>query len=324
MKLRKKYNKIFITGAAGFIGSHIAEFLFKQYPNSNFILFDKITYAANVKYIQSLIDEKNIYFFKGDLNNTKLLKKLLKNVDLALNVAAESHVDNSFGNSLKFTKTNTLGTHSFLESCRINNVKKIIHISTDEVYGENTGKAFNEKRYLNPTNPYSASKAGADMIANSYVYSYKQPIIIIRANNIFGPRQYPEKLIPKTIMSFLNKKKMTIHGNGNYFRYFLSVQDLCNGILKIIKYGKSGEIFNIASNKEYKVTEVIKQISKILNVNFKNNIQFIKNRPFNDKSYNIDCKKLTKLNWKAELELYNELPKICEWYKKNEKNFKKI
>lgn len=324
MKLKIKYNKIFITGAAGFIGSHIADFLYKKYSSSKFILFDKITYAANTKYIKNLINKKNVIFVKGDLVDLKLQKKLLRNVDLALNVAAESHVDNSFGNSIKFTKTNTLGTHSFLESCRINNVKKIIHLSTDEVYGENTGKAFDERQFLNPTNPYSASKAGADMIANSYIYSYKQPIIIIRANNIFGIRQYPEKLIPKTIMSFLNKKKMTIHGNGNYFRYFLSVQDLCNGVLKIINSGRPGEIFNIASNKEYKVTNVVKQIAKILNVNFKYKTKFIKNRPFNDKSYNINCQKLKKLNWKAQLELYAELPKICDWYKNHKKIFKNI
>ena len=199
--------KIFISGAAGFIGSHLSEFFFSNYLSSKFILFDKFTYAANKKYLKNIINSDRVLFLKKDLVDFNSLKNSLANVDLAINVAAESHVDNSFGNSLIFTKTNTLGTHSFLEACRINKVKKIIHVSTDEVYGENTGLAFDEKRFLNPTNPYSASKAGADMIVNSYIHSYNMPINIIRANNIFGTRQYPEKLVSKTIFNFLKKKK---------------------------------------------------------------------------------------------------------------------
>ena len=199
--------KIFISGAAGFIGSHLSEFLYKKFPHANFILLDKLTYASNKQYLKSVLKSKRVSFIKDDIINFNVLIKLLKNVDLAINMAAESHVDNSFGNSLLFTKTNTLGTHSFLESCRINKVKKIIHVSTDEVYGESKNIAFDENQFLNPTNPYSASKAGADMIANSYIHSYEMPINIIRANNIFGTRQYPEKLISKTIFNFLNKKK---------------------------------------------------------------------------------------------------------------------
>ena len=194
--------KIFISGAAGFIGSHLSEFFFSKYLSSKFILFDKITYAANKKYLKNIINSNRVFFLKKDLVDFNSLKKSLANVDIAINVAAESHVDNSFGNSLIFTKTNTLGTHSFLEACRINKVKKIIHVSTDEVYGENTGLPFDEKRFLNPTNPYSASKAGGDMIVNSYIHSYNMPINIIRANNIFGIRQYPEKLVSKTIFNF--------------------------------------------------------------------------------------------------------------------------
>jgi len=324
MKSNKNIKKIFITGAAGFVGSHVVENLYTEYPKSKFILFDKVTYAANKKYIKNLLNKENVEFWRGDLINTSLLKKLLNKTDLAINIAAESHVDNSFGNSLQFTKTNTLGTHSFLESCRINNVKKIIHVSTDEVYGENPGKAFNEKQYLNPTNPYSASKAGADMIANSYIYSYKQPIIIVRANNIFGIRQYPEKLIPKTIIYFLKNKKMTIHGDGRYFRYFLSVEDFCNGLSLIIKFGNPGDIFNIASNNEYKITDVVKKIGKILKINIKNQIKYVKNRPFNDQSYNISCNKLKKLGWKTSRELYQELPEICRWYLENKILYKNI
>ena len=166
--------------------------------------------------------------------NFKSLQNNLINVDLAINVAAESHVDNSFGNSLIFTKTNTLGTHFFLEACRKRKVKKIIHVSTDEVYGENLAKPYKENQLLNPSNPYSASKAGADMMVNAYKKSYKMNIITVRANNIYGTRQYPEKLISKSIYSFISNEKMTVHGKGNNYRFYLSVNDFCEGIIQII------------------------------------------------------------------------------------------
>jgi UDP-glucose 4,6-dehydratase len=313
---------ILITGADGFIGSHLSEFLFKNYPESEFILFDELTYAANIKFLNSIINSKRVKFIKADLVDYDKLLRSLKNVDLAINAAAESHVDNSFGNSLLFTKTNTLGTHCFLEACRVNKVKKIIHVSTDEVYGQNLGKPFEESRFLNPTNPYSASKAGADMLVNSYVHSFKIPIITVRANNIFGTRQYPEKLISKTIYNLINKKKMTIHGKGNYYRYYLSVYDFCDAILILIKYGKNANIYNIGANKCFKITTVVKIICKSLKKNFKKNVKYIKTRPFNDKVYKISSSKLRKLNWNARRDLRNEINEICQWYKKNFRLFK--
>ena len=315
--------KILITGAAGFIGSHLAEKIHAKYKNSSLILYDKITYAANISYIKKLIKKRNVKFVKNDLLNFRILEKNLKGVDLAINVAAESHVDNSFGNSLIFTKTNTLGTHFFLEACRKQKVPKIIHVSTDEVYGENLSKPFKEDQQLNPTNPYSASKAGADMMVNAYKKSYKLNIITIRANNIYGIRQYPEKLISKSIFNFLNKKKMTVHGKGNNYRFYLSVEDFCDGVLQIIRKGKKGEIYNIASNKYYKVLDVIKIIAKNLNIRFKKKIVFVDDRPFNDKIYKINCQKLKKLNWKPRKNLDNDIPVICKWYRKNQYLFKK-
>lgn len=314
--------KIFITGAAGFIGSHLSERIFSEFKGCKIVLYDKITYAANKKYLKSLLLNKRIKFVKNDLLNFKTLQKNLSKSDLAINVAAESHVDNSFGNSLIFTKTNTLGTHCFLEACRKQGVNKIIHVSTDEVYGENLGSHYNEKQILNPTNPYSASKAAADMIVNSYNHSYNLNIITVRANNIFGTRQFPEKLISKSIYNFLNNKKMTIHGNGNSKRYYLSVEDFCEGIIKIIKKGKPGEIYNISSDKYYNILKIVRLISKHLKKNFKKNIVFVKDRPFNDKIYKINSNKLKKLGWKPKKKLDEELPKLCEWYKKNLSLFK--
>ena len=317
------YKKIFITGAAGFIGSHLSEKLFDYFSKSQLILFDKITYAANKKYIKDLLNKKNVKFVHDDLLNLKVLEANLKNVDLAINVAAESHVDNSFGNSLIFTQTNTLGTHHFLEACRKQKVKRIVHVSTDEVYGENLNKPFKENQSLNPTNPYSASKAGADMMVNAYKKSYKLNINTVRANNIYGTRQYPEKLISKTIYNLINNKKMTIHGKGDNYRYYLSVKDFCDGMLQIINNGKSQEIYNIASDKKYKVTDVIKMISEHLNKNYKKNVKHVNDRPFNDRIYKIDCNKLKKLNWKVKRDLKIDIPSIIDWYKNNKTLFKK-
>ena len=317
------FKKIFITGAAGFIGSHLSEKLFDYFSKSQLILFDKITYAANKKYIKDLLNKKNVKFVHDDLLNLKVLEANLKNVDLAINVAAESHVDNSFGNSLIFTQTNTLGTHHFLEACRKQKVKRIVHVSTDEVYGENLNKPFKENQSLNPTNPYSASKAGADMMVNAYKKSYKLNINTVRANNIYGTRQYPEKLISKTIYNLINNKKMTIHGKGDNYRYYLSVKDFCDGMLQIINNGKSQEIYNIASDKKYKVTDVIKMISEHLNKNYKKNVKHVNDRPFNDRIYRIDCNKLKKLNWRVKRDLKNDIPSIIDWYRNNKTLFKK-
>ena len=317
------YKKILITGAAGFIGSHLAEKLFSTYRRSKFILYDKITYAANKNYIKDLIKKKNVKFIKSDLLNFNQLGKNLNNVDLAINVAAESHVDNSFGNSLIFSRTNTLGTHYFLEACRKQKVKKIIHVSTDEVYGENLKKPFKEDQILNPTNPYSASKAGADMMVNAYKKSYKLDITTVRANNIYGIRQYPEKLISKSIYNFLHNKKMTIHGKGNNYRFYLSVEDFCDGMLRIINNGKFQEIYNIASDKKYKVINVIKMISKHLNKDFRKNVKYVTDRPFNDKIYQINCDKLKKLSWKVKRNLEDDISHIIDWYIENKNIFKK-
>ena len=317
------YKKILITGAAGFIGSHLAEYLFNKYKKTQFVLYDKVTYAANKKYLKNILkDKRRVKFIKKDLVDFKEIDKSLKGVDLAINVAAESHVDNSFGNSLLFTKTNTLGAHTFFEACRKNKTKNIVHVSTDEVYGENIGNFYSENQILNPTNPYSASKAGADMMAISYQHSFNLPIKIIRANNIYGIRQYPEKLISKTIYNFIKNKSMTIHGDGNYYRYFLSVYDLCSAIDSVIKKGKIKNIYNVASKDMFKITAVIKNIAKLMNKNFVQNIIYTKNRPFNDRIYKISCKKLLKLGWKQKNNLIKDLPAIIEWYNSNYKIFK--
>jgi len=310
--------KFFITGAAGFIGSHVCEHIAKKFPNSKIIALDKLTYAGN-KFFLKNISKKNLKFIRSDILNSKKYIRYLKNIDCAINIAAESHVDNSFGNSVEFTKTNTLGAHIFLENCINRKVKKIIHISTDEVYGDKLkGKSY-EGDALDPTNPYSASKAAAEMITNSYKYVFKKDIIIVRANNIYGTRQFPEKLIPSCIVSLLKNKKIEIHGKGKNKRHFLFIKDFCNALEVIIRKVNDG-IYNIGSSESYQNIQVARKICDLMNRS-KTNIKYIKDRPFNDRRYSISSTKIKKLGWKTQSNLFVELNEMIEWYRKNHKIF---
>ncbi len=309
----------FITGAAGFIGSHICEHISINFPKAKIYALDKLTYAGNKKFLNNLIKNKKFKFIRSDIIESKKYLKYLKNIDCAINVAAESHVDNSFLNSINFTKTNAYGAHIFLQNCINNKVKKIIHISTDEVYGDKTKGTSKEDDKLNPTNPYSASKAAAEMIINSYKFVYKKNIIIIRANNIYGIRQYPEKLIPVCIIKSLNKKKIPIHGNGKNIRHFLSVHDFCRGLILIIKKTKKGT-FNIGSDEKFSNIQIAKKIQKLIGSS--QLIKHVKDRPFNDTRYSISSSKIKKLGWKTKENLFKQLPEMILWYKKNQKLFK--
>lgn len=313
--------KIFITGGAGFIGSHLSESICKNFPQAKIIILDKLTYAGKKKYLQKILKKKKVKFIKGDILNYKIYKNDLINSDLAINVAAESHVDNSFNSPAKFTLNNTLGSHIFLNSCINLNVKKIIHISSDEVYGDIIKGSFNEKSKLNPTNPYSASKAAADIILESYKYYYKKEIILIRSNNVFGTRQYPEKLIARSICNLIDNKKIPLHGNGKNIRFYLSIKDLCRAILLIIKKSKKG-IYNVASKQSFKNIDMINLICKKMGKDPKKNIRFTKDRLYNDKRYSVNCNKIKKLGWKPILKIENELDEIIDWYKKNKKIYK--
>ena len=308
--------KIIITGGAGFIGSHIVSDFCKKYKKSKIVIVDKLTYAGNLENLKDVLNLKNIKFIKADICNLNLMKKISSNTDLLINAAAESHVDNSFGNSKIFSKTNIIGTHSLLEACRFNNVKKIIHISTDEVYGDIKKGKSNEKSYLNPTNPYSASKAAAEMLIKSYISSYKIPIIILRPNNIYGIRQYPEKLIPKTIRLLAKSKKIPLHGNGKNIRHYLSVNDFLTALHIIIQKGSLSESYNIGSENHFTNYEIVKKICQGMKLDHEKQIKFVDDRPYNDSRYAIDYTKIKKLGWKNKFFLEGDLKSLILWYKK--------
>jgi len=309
--------KIVITGGAGFIGSHVVERMAAEFPEAEIAILDKMTYAADIDNIDHMLLRGRRKLHVGDVADFEFALRVTKDADCVLHLAAESHVDNSFGNSLRFTHSNTLGTHSLLEACRVNNVGKLIHVSTDEVYGEIAEGMHIESDGLDPTNPYSASKAAADMLVNSYVHCFKMPIVSVRANNIYGTRQYPEKIIPRFTMLGLTGHKFTLHGNGQNRRRFLAAQDFAAALILLMSKGAPGEIYNIGSDDEFSNLDVARMIAGHLNLRVETQITFVEDRPFNDCRYAIDCSKLKALGWKAERPLTDHLGDVVQWYRDN-------
>jgi dTDP-glucose 4,6-dehydratase len=309
--------KIVITGGAGFIGSHIVEHLAASLEDTRIVVLDKMTYAADFRNLEGLLHAGAIDLVVGDVCDYNLCRKLLDGADLLIHAAAESHVDNSFHSSLLFTQTNVLGTHTVMEAAREAELPKIIHISTDEVYGEIISGAADESAHLNPTNPYSASKAAADMIINGYKHSFNLPVIVVRANNVFGARQYPEKLIPRCCLSVIRGSKIPIHGNGQNLRHYLSAKDLAEAIALVMTDGELHATYNIGASKEYRNVEVAQMVCEAFGVRFDDVVEFVPDRPFNDRRYAVVYDKIKDLGWAPHRHLDAELPTIADWYRAN-------
>jgi len=307
-------NIILITGGAGFIGSHFVNKIFSEYKNITIINLDALYYCSNIHNINE--DVRNSYryiFINHNLRKKDQIKNIFEHFKIThiVHFAAQSHVDNSFSESLEYSHDNILGTHNLLECTRLycKTLKKFIHVSTDEVYGDSMlhidEKHKTEHSILCPTNPYAATKAAAELIATSYFHSFKLPIIITRGNNVYGPNQYKEKLIPKFIDLLNENKKVTIHGDGSCLRSFLYITDTIDAFIKILEFGDIGEIYNIGcdNNMEYKIIDVAKiLINKIKNSdNYDEYISYIEDRPYNDKRYYISNYKLKKLGWTIKI-----------------------
>jgi dTDP-glucose 4,6-dehydratase len=318
---------LFVTGGAGFIGSHFINNIFSKYNKIKIINFDTLYYCANENNVDEIVRKcHNRYtFIKGNLQSFDLLNYIFQTnkITHVVHFAAQSHVQTSFTDALTYTNDNILGTHNLLEAVRVHckTLKLFIHVSTDEVYGENESEDIKtETSILCPTNPYAATKASAELLAQSYHHSFKIPIIITRGNNVYGPNQYPEKVIPRFIHQLQTGSKVTIQ-NGNCMRAFLHVYDTATAFIAILEKGKIGEIYNIGCDEgmEYSILEVAKMlIGKIINVdnntsiNFDDHIEYIEDRPFNDKRYYISNDKLKKLGWNITVDFetgINELIK---------------
>ena len=298
---------LLVTGGCGFIGSNFINYIGNKYPEYLIINIDAMYYCADEKNINL---KNNYKLVKGNLRSSDLVNHVLNEYSIThvVHFAAQSHVQNSFDDSMQYTLDNIVGTHTLLECCKnYGKLEKIIHVSTDEVYGESLDEEMkHEGTVLYPTNPYAATKAGAELIAMSYIKSYKLPIVITRGNNVYGPNQYPEKVIPRFIKQLKNGEQVTIQGDGSARRSFLHVEDTCSAFDIILHKGEINEIYNIGTNageSEYTILEVAELlITLIIGVpDWIKYVKFIPDRPFNDSRYFISNEKLKSLGWEIKI-----------------------
>ncbi|TGZ77825.1 NAD(P)-binding protein [Ascodesmis nigricans] len=318
---------ILITGGAGFIASWLVRHLTLQYADSyRIVSFDKLDYCASLNNTAILDQCPNFTFVQGDVTKQSDVSAVLKkyDIDTIIHFAAQSHVDLSFGNSLQFTATNVWGTHVLLECARIHGkIKRFLHVSTDEVYGEvKDDEARVESSILAPSNPYAASKAAAEMLVHSYWKSYKLPIIMVRGNNVYGPHQYPEKIIPKFTLLLTRSLPLPLHGTGHHSRHYLYASDATNAFDTLLHLGVPGEIYNIGSRDETTNTQLCVLLLREFSIDgtkedvFCRWVRHTRDRVFNDRRYAVDSRKLEELGWRPEVGLGEGLRRTVEWYRR--------
>jgi len=318
---------ILVTGGAGFIGSNFVRHMVETYPNYSIVNYDLLTYAGNLENLKDIESHENYTFVKGDINNRELVNHLVKyhNIDVIVNFAAESHVDRSITEPDIFVKSNVLGTQALLDVAKANNLKKYVQVSTDEVYGSlgETGY-FTEETPLAPNSPYSASKAGADMLVSAYHETFGMNVNITRCSNNYGPYHFPEKLIPLMVTNALEGKELPIYGDGKNVRDWLHVKDHCTAIDLVIHKGEPGEVYNVGGHNERTNNEIVHLIVEKLNAP-KELIRFVEDRLGHDRRYAIDPTKLTtELGWKPKYTFDTGIVETIQWYLDNQDWWKNI
>lgn len=311
--------KYLITGGCGFIGSNLIHLLLKDPSTEMIFNIDKLTYAGNRANLKDIEGDGRYFFVQGDICEPGVIHTTLdKGPDCIIHLAAETHVDNSIVSPDQFFQTNLRGTFTILEILRKFNktVKRYVHVSTDEVYGSIADEYATEAWPLNPSSPYSAAKAGGDMLALSYFKTYGLPVVVTRASNNYGPYQFPEKLIPLMISNAMEEKPLPMYGNGMQVRDWLYVDDHCTGILAVLRGGIEGEIYNIGGTKSLPNIEVMKEILKQLEKP-ESFIQSVTDRLGHDVRYAIDSSKIQNLGWEPTVEFAEGITKTIDWYKKN-------
>ena len=307
---------LLVTGGCGFIGSNFIRHMLKKYPDYRIINIDKLTYAGNPDNLKDIEDNSNYSFIRGDICDPEIVNKAMKNMDYVVHFAAESHVDRSIDDGSIFVRTNILGTHTLLESALKHGIKRLIHVSTDEVYGSITRGSFKETDILTPSSPYSSSKAGSDLLVQSYYITHKLPVIITRCTNNFGPYQYPEKLIPLFVTNLLENKKVPVYGTGQNIRDWIYVLDHCKAVDFVLHNGSIGEIYNIGGGAEKTNLEITDKIIEIIGSD-RSMIEYVKDRLGHDLRYSLDCSKLRELGWAPEHDFDEALEETVRWYVEN-------
>ncbi|KAL4635758.1 dTDP-D-glucose 4,6-dehydratase [Arapaima gigas] len=315
---------VLVTGGAGFIGSHVTIALVEKYPHRQIINIDKLDSCSSLKNLSTVQQRPNYKFIQGDICNPYLIKSLFdrENIDIVFHFAAQTHVDHSFRWPALFKRVNVDGTCVLLKAAREAGVQKFIYASTDEVYGESVDKEFDEFCPRRPSNPYSASKAAAESIVLSYWNKYRLPVIVTRSNNVYGPHQYLEKVIPKFISLLQLNKKCPIQGSGLQSRHFLHTDDAAEAFLTVMEKGVPGEIYNMGSNCELSIIQLARELIKMMkntsaDADLDNWLDFVEDRPHNDLRYPMNSDKLQRLGWKPSVAWSEGIRRTVEWYKAN-------
>jgi len=309
--------RLLVTGGAGFIGSNFARHVLEEHPGDEVVVLDKLTYAGRVETIQDLIDGGRCRFVEADIADQEAVREALAGCDAVVNFAAESHVDRSIEEPGHFIQTDVYGTYVLLEEARAAGIERYVQISTDEVYGSIEEGSFTERSPLDPSSPYSASKAGGDLIVAAYCHTYGMNATVCRASNNYGPFQYPEKLIPLCVLNALHGDPLPVYGDGMQVRNWLYVTDHCRAIDTVVRSGKAGETYNIGGPDELPNIDVVRKIIELTDAD-ESLIQYVTDRPGHDRRYSLSSEKTTaELGWKAAVSFEEGLAATVEWYREN-------
>jgi dTDP-glucose 4,6-dehydratase len=314
---------LLITGGAGFIGSNFIHYMLQNHTECRIVNLDKLTYAGNLDNLKAVEKNPRYEFIRGDIRDKELIQSLYKNVQGVVHFAAETHVDRSIMDAGEFVLTDVFGSFVLFEAMRNADIEFFIHVSTDEVYGSRDQGFFNEEDPLNPSSPYSASKAGADRLAYAYTVTHGLPIIILRPSNNYGPYQYPEKFIPLFVTNALEGKSLPLYGKGTNVRDWLYVEDCCRAVDSVMRKGKLGEVYNVGANNEVKNIDIANRIVDVLEKPV-GLIKFVDDRLGHDRRYALDCKKIHGLGWRPEKDFQEALESTIHWYRENEEWWRKI
>jgi dTDP-glucose 4,6-dehydratase len=307
---------LLVTGGAGFIGSNYVHWVLRERPDVEITNYDLLTYAGNLENLRD-VDEGNRYrFVNGDLCDSALLDEVVPGHDAIVNFAAESHVDRSIDWAAEFVRTNMLGTNALLDAARRHKTPRYLQVSTDETYGSIDVGSFNEEDRLDPSSPYSASKAGGDLLVRSYHRTYDMPVLITRGSNTFGPYQYPEKVIPLFVTNLLEDKTVPLYGDGMNVRDWIHVEDHVSGIHAVLEKGEVGQIYNVAAGNELTNVELTKALCDLLGKPHAL-ITPVADRPGHDRRYSVDTTRLRALGWTPQWSFDDALQATVEWYREN-------
>lgn len=317
--------RLLIAGGAGFIGSNFVRYLLDKYPNYEVVVYDKLTYAGNLDNLRDIADDPRYAFVQGDICDAEAVDRAMREheIDAIVNFAAETHVDRSLMEAGSFIKTDVYGTYVLLEATRKFGLERMVQVSTDEVYGSIERGSFKETDPLNPSSPYSASKAGGDLMAYAYHVTFGVPVLITRGSNTFGPYQYPEKVVPLFITNAIDDLLLPLYGDGLNVRDWIYVLDHCEGIDVALHKGIPGEIYNIGGGNELPNIELTKLVLRLLGKPH-SLIQHVKDRPGHDRRYSLNCDKIKALGWRCRHTFEEALGRTARWYVENEWWWRKI